>query len=36
MKYFNPSVYMGTKGAEEANVMLTTRQRVKNTINQLL
>lgn len=36
MKYFNPSVYMGTKEAEEANVMLTTRQRVKNTINQLL
>ena len=36
MTYFNPSVYMGAKGAEEANLMLTTEQRVKNTINQLL
>ena len=36
MTYFNPSVYMGAKGVEEANLMLTTEQRVKNTINQLL
>lgn len=36
MQYFNPSVYMGTKGAEETNLMLTTEQRVKNTIAKLL
>ncbi len=35
MKYFNPNVYMGTKDAEEVNIMLTTERRVRNTIAKL-
>lgn len=32
MLYHNPDVYMGTKGADEEVLMLTTAQRVRNTI----
>jgi copper homeostasis protein len=36
MKYFNPDVFMGAKGADEDTIMLTTECRVRNTIHALL
>ena len=36
MTYSNPSVYMGTEGADEDTIMLTTERRVRNTINALM
>jgi len=35
MKYSNPSVYMGQKGADETNIMVTSVERVRNTISCL-
>ena len=36
MTYSNPSVYMGTEGADEDTIMLTTERRVRNTIDALM
>jgi copper homeostasis protein len=36
MKYFNRSVYMGDKGAEEYSIDITTKERVANTIAALI
>ena len=36
MIYSNPSVYMGTEGADEDTIMLTTERRVRNTIDALM
>ena len=35
MKHYNHEVYMGAKGADEANSLVTSTERVKNTILQL-
>lgn len=36
MKYNNPEVYMGAEGADEANCLVTSAERVKDTIAKLL
>ena len=36
MKYNNPEVYMGTEGADEANCLVTSADRVRATITNLL
>ena len=35
MKHYNHEVYMGAKGADEANSLVTSAERVKNTIEKL-
>ncbi len=35
MKHYNHEVYMGAKGADESNSLVTSTERVKNTINAL-
>lgn len=35
MKHYNHEVYMGTKGADEANSLVTSAERVRNTIEKL-
>ena len=36
MKHYNHKVYMGAKGADEANSLVTSTERVRNTILQLI
>ena len=36
MIFANPDVYMGAKGADEDTILVTTEERVRNTIAQLL
>lgn len=36
MKHYNHEVYMGTKGADESNSLVTSAEKVRNTIKQLV
>ncbi len=36
MKHYNHEVYMGAKGADESNSLVTSAERVKNTIKNLI
>ncbi len=36
MKHYNHEVYMGAKGADESNSLVTSAERVRNTIKQLV
>lgn len=36
MKYYNHEVYMGAKGADESNSLVTSAEKVRNTIKQLV
>lgn len=36
MKHYNHEVYMGAKGADESNSLVTSAEKVRNTINQLV
>ena len=36
MKHYNHDVYMGAKGADESNSLVTSAEKVRNTIKQLV
>ena len=36
MKHYNHEVYMGAKGADESNLLVTSAEKVRNTIKQLV
>lgn len=36
MKHYNHKVYMGAKGADESNSLVTSAEKVRNTIKQLV
>ena len=36
MKHYNHEVYMGAKGADESNSLVTSAEKVRNTIKQLV